>query len=196
MRWTCRAPWRQRCHRWPNCWICKRAGCGWCARRRAARGELYRRRHRTCPRPWPQTRAHGWHVYCLDTYRAGDMAGAANINVITCSRLKSLVGRHGWIALPRQHSAVRAAQKLGVLNVASTDWRELSADDLRLLYTVGDLVSIADPAGAAFAQSGRYGRSKSATGWRARSTTRWRRGWRRSCCSSRRPMRRWRRSQR
>src|SRR5512144_2477544 len=23
--------------------------------------------------------------YCLDTYRAGDLAGAANVNVITCS---------------------------------------------------------------------------------------------------------------
>jgi two-component system NarL family sensor kinase len=32
---------------------------------------------------------------------------------------------------------------LGVLNVASTDWEELAADDLQLLYTVGDLVSIA-----------------------------------------------------
>src|SRR5690606_21962759 len=32
---------------------------------------------------------------------------------------------------------------LGVLNVASTDWEELSEDDLQLLYTVGDLVSIA-----------------------------------------------------
>jgi two-component system NarL family sensor kinase len=29
------------------------------------------------------------------------------------------------------------------MNVASPDWRELSPDDLRLLYTVGDLLSIA-----------------------------------------------------
>ncbi|MGH2502628.1 MAG: hypothetical protein ACRDID_08950, partial [Ktedonobacterales bacterium] len=29
--------------------------------------------------------------YCLDTYRAGDLAGAANVNVVTCSRLRSLV---------------------------------------------------------------------------------------------------------
>ena len=26
--------------------------------------------------------------YCLDTFRAGDLAGAANVNVVTCSRLR------------------------------------------------------------------------------------------------------------
>jgi two-component system NarL family sensor kinase len=30
-----------------------------------------------------------------------------------------------------------------MLNVASTDWRELSSDDLQLLYTIGDMLSIA-----------------------------------------------------
>src|SRR5450759_2148493 len=25
--------------------------------------------------------------YCLDTFRAGDLVGAANVNVVTCSRL-------------------------------------------------------------------------------------------------------------
>ena len=30
---------------------------------------------------------HGW-CYCLETYNAGDLDGAANVNVITCSRLK------------------------------------------------------------------------------------------------------------
>src|SRR5690554_4295651 len=29
--------------------------------------------------------------YCLDTFRAGDLSGAANVNVVTCSRLKNLV---------------------------------------------------------------------------------------------------------
>jgi two-component system, NarL family, sensor kinase len=30
--------------------------------------------------------------YCLDTFRASDLAGAANVNVVTCSRLKWLAG--------------------------------------------------------------------------------------------------------
>lgn len=81
--------------------------------------------------------------HCLDTFLAGDLEGAANVNVITCSRLKWLMGQ-GTAGL-RYHSSIpleAGGRKLGVLNVASTDWRELSADDLRLLHTVGDLLSI------------------------------------------------------
>jgi two-component system, NarL family, sensor kinase len=81
--------------------------------------------------------------YCLDTYQAGDLEGAANVNVVTCSRLKKLVdGADGL----RYHASIPLyahGKQLGVLNVASRDWRELSSDDLRLLYTIGDLLSIA-----------------------------------------------------
>ncbi len=80
--------------------------------------------------------------YCLDTYRAGDMAGAANLNVITCSRLKYL--SDGTAGL-RYHASIPLyahGNKIGVLNLASTDWRELSPEELRLLHTIGDLVSI------------------------------------------------------
>ncbi len=81
--------------------------------------------------------------YCLDTFRAGDLNGAANVNVVTCSRLKWLVdGTEGL----RYHASIPLyahGKQLGVMNVASPDWRELSPDDLRLLYTIGDLLSIA-----------------------------------------------------
>ena len=82
--------------------------------------------------------------YCLNTYMAGDLEGAANVNVVTCSRLKQLVdGTDGL----RYHASIplygSSSEHLGVLNVASTDWRELTADDLRLLHTIGDLLSIA-----------------------------------------------------
>ncbi len=85
----------------------------------------------------------GGTCYCLDTYRDGDMDGAANINAITCSRLKGL--KEGTEGL-RYHASIplyTQTQQLGVLNVASTDWREIADDDLRLLHTVGDLLSIA-----------------------------------------------------
>lgn len=95
--------------------------------------------------------------YCLDTYRAGDLGGAANVNVVTCSRLKWFVdGTDGL----RYHASIPLyayGTRLGVLNVASTDWRELSADDLRLLYTVGDLLSIAVARARLFAKSAQYG---------------------------------------
>lgn len=90
--------------------------------------------------------------YCLDTYRSGDLDGAANVNVVKCSRLSGLVdGTDGL----RYHSSIPLyahEKRLGVLNVASTDWRELSPVDLQLLYTIGDLVSMAVERARLFAE--------------------------------------------
>jgi two-component system NarL family sensor kinase len=86
--------------------------------------------------------------YCLSTFRAGDLEGAANVNVVFCSRLAKLVGnagREGGVDL-RCHASVPLAvgeRRLGMLNVASRDWRVLSADELNLLTTAGALVSLA-----------------------------------------------------
>ena len=95
--------------------------------------------------------------YCLDTYRAGDLNGAANVNVVTCSRLKWLVdGTEGL----RYHASIPLyahGKQLGVMNVASPDWRELSPDDLRLLYTIGDLLSIAIERARLFERSVQFG---------------------------------------
>jgi two-component system NarL family sensor kinase len=96
--------------------------------------------------------------YCLRTYREGDLEGAANVNVITCSRLRGLVdGTDGL----RYHASIPLYapndKHLGVLNVASADWRELSLDDLRLLYTVGDMLSIAIERARLFERSLRLG---------------------------------------
>lgn len=81
--------------------------------------------------------------YCLDRFCDGHMGGADNINIITCTRLKGLArGTNGL----RYHASVPlyAHQRpMGVMNVASADWRALSAEDLRLLYAVGDLVGMA-----------------------------------------------------
>jgi two-component system NarL family sensor kinase len=43
------------------------------------------------------------------------------------------------------------------LNVASVDWRELTPDDLRLLYTLGDMLSIAIERARLFARSAEIG---------------------------------------
>jgi two-component system NarL family sensor kinase len=95
--------------------------------------------------------------YCLDTYRKGDLRGAANINVVTCSRLNGLVdGTDGL----RYHASIPLyahGKQMGVLNVASPDWRELVDDDLRLLHTVGDLLSIALERARLFARSVQLG---------------------------------------
>ncbi len=97
------------------------------------------------------------NCYCLDTYLEGDLEGAANVNVVKCSRLSGLVdGTDGL----RYHASIPLyahGKKLGVLNVVSTDWRKLSPDDLRLLYTVGDLLSIAIERARLFARSATLG---------------------------------------
>ena len=83
------------------------------------------------------------YCYCLDTYKRGDLEGAANVNVLTCSRLLGLVDGTGGL---RYHASIplyAGEKKLGVMNVASPGWRSLSPEDLQLLYTVGDLLSIA-----------------------------------------------------
>ena len=82
--------------------------------------------------------------YCLRTFQTGDMEGAANVNVIGCSRLNDLVDGTGGL---RYHASIPLYapddRKLGVLNLASPDWRELTPDELQLLHAVGDLLSIA-----------------------------------------------------
>src|SRR5215216_2486177 len=97
------------------------------------------------------------YCYCLDTYKKGDLDGAANVNVLTCSRLQGLVdGTDGL----RYHASIplyAQDKKLGVMNVASPDWRSLSPEDLQLLYTVGDLLSIAVERAGLFARSTRLG---------------------------------------
>ncbi|HEX3235759.1 MAG TPA: GAF domain-containing sensor histidine kinase [Gemmatimonadales bacterium] len=92
---------------------------------------------------------HG-DCYCLSTFRAGDLRGAANVNVVWCSRLEKVVrpaddGDPGGTSL-RCHASVPLAvgeRRLGMLNVASSDWRVLSDDELSLLTTAGALVSLA-----------------------------------------------------
>lgn len=80
---------------------------------------------------------------CLDTFLDGDLTGAANVNVLACSRLKPLIG--GTEGL-RYHASVPIythTKPLGVLNVASTNWRGLEPDELQLLYTIGYQLGLA-----------------------------------------------------
>jgi two-component system NarL family sensor kinase len=85
----------------------------------------------------------GWRCLCLKTFEAGDLRGAANVNVLSCSRLQDVVdGTDGL----RYHASVPiylGARKIGVLNVAMPEWRRLSPDELQFLYTIGYQVGLA-----------------------------------------------------
>ncbi len=97
------------------------------------------------------------YCYCLDTYKRGDLEGAANVNVLTCSRLSGLIDGTGGL---RYHASIplyAGDKKLGVMNVASPDWRSLSPEELQLLYTIGDLLSIAIERARLFARSSQLG---------------------------------------
>lgn len=84
---------------------------------------------------------------CLDTFFSGTLAGAANIDVLRCSRLKNAERESdptSWGL--RFHASVpiyAGEMALGVLNVASEDWRELSEAELQLLHIVGDQIGLA-----------------------------------------------------
>ncbi len=81
--------------------------------------------------------------YCLDNFQEDSLAHAANINEIRCSRLKKL--KEGTYGL-KYHASVpllSREKKLGLMNVVSTNWQKLPADTLQLLYTIGDMLSVA-----------------------------------------------------
>ncbi len=131
---------------------------GWVWLLREESGESYLAAAQNLPPGLAETPARmEGGCYCLNSYRDGDLEGAANVNVIECSRLHGLVSGTGGL---RYHASIplyAQERKLGVLNVASTDWRELSPDDLRLLYTVGDMLSSSIERARLFARSAQLG---------------------------------------
>jgi two-component system NarL family sensor kinase len=81
--------------------------------------------------------------YCIDKYLKDNLENASNISEITCTRLKNL--SEGTKGL-RFHASVPLfgrKDKIGIMNVLSEDSQELSESQLQLLYTIGDMLSIA-----------------------------------------------------
>lgn len=109
-------------------------------------------------------RLTGW-CYCLESFHAGHLDGAANISVVTCSRLRKLALAQGDTANLRCHASIPLTvcindvvpvgegienrdgcptlKRLGMLNVASPEWRQFTRDELNLLRTIGDIVGVA-----------------------------------------------------
>jgi two-component system NarL family sensor kinase len=87
----------------------------------------------------------GW-CWCLDSFRDGELDGAANIGVMACSRLRKLGLARDRTAGLRYHASVPLqvqGERLGMLNVAGPEWRELDTGELSLLHTIGDLLGVA-----------------------------------------------------
>jgi two-component system NarL family sensor kinase len=84
---------------------------------------------------------------CLDTFLSGTMEHPANVDVLRCSRLKNAERDCDPSALGlRFHASVpiyAGDTPLGVMNVASEDWRKLRPDELQLLHIVSDQIGLA-----------------------------------------------------
>src|SRR5438309_8073403 len=87
------------------------------------------------------------YCLCLDTFLEGDLEGAANIDVLRCSRLKKAENEKDPSSLGlRFHASIpiyAGETTIGVLNVASEDWRELEEEELQLLHIIGDQIGLA-----------------------------------------------------
>ena len=84
---------------------------------------------------------------CLDTFLSGSLEGAANVDVLRCSRLKNAERDSDPSALGlRFHASVpiyAGNTRLGIMNVASEDWRELQIEELQLLHIISDQIGLA-----------------------------------------------------
>ena len=87
------------------------------------------------------------YCLCLETFLQGDLEGAVNIHVLRCSRLKNAERENDPSSLGlRFHASVpihAGNTPIGVLNVASEDWRGLEAEELQLLHIIGDQIGLA-----------------------------------------------------
>lgn len=94
---------------------------------------------------------------CLKTYHKEDQEGEARVNVLACSRLCKVDRFADGL---RYHASIPLKahdNKLGMLNLASQDFFELSSEELSMLYTVGDMLSIAIERASLFQQSAAMG---------------------------------------
>ena len=87
-------------------------------------------------------RLSGW-CYCIDKYLASNLDEAINISDITCSRLKDLTEGTEGIKYHASIPLLSGQQKVGIMNVVHPESEELDESQLKLLYTIGDLLGMA-----------------------------------------------------
>lgn len=85
----------------------------------------------------------GWLCLCLRTFVEGDLEGAANLNVLECSRLKKAKSGSQGLLFHASIPLYLDRKKLGVMNVAGPEWHRLSPEELMLLNTIGNHVAVA-----------------------------------------------------
>jgi two-component system NarL family sensor kinase len=111
-------------------------------------GRFYNAAARNLP-PYLQEPVHmtGRSCWCIESFRDGELT-PKNIDVMECSRLRPAVKRkatdltHG-LAYHASIPLYFQNKPLGIMNITGPSWRQLTADELRLLSTIAYQVGIA-----------------------------------------------------
>jgi two-component system, NarL family, sensor kinase len=121
---------------------------GWVWLRDPASGSFYNAAVQSLP-PYLQepVRMTGRSCWCLELFRKGQLT-ARNIDVVGCSRLAPAVASREAESTAglRCHASVplyAGERPLGVMNLAMRGWRRLTRQELDLLTTIADQVSVA-----------------------------------------------------
>ncbi len=96
--------------------------------------------------------------YCLDLFKSDALTDAANVGVVKCSRLRQVQLADEDTAGLQYHASIplkvtgsdkeggdseMKLKRLGMLNVASSEWREITETELDILRTIGGLLGVA-----------------------------------------------------
>lgn len=95
--------------------------------------------------------------YCLDKYINDKLSDTANISEITCTRLKDLQKGTAGLRFHASVPLVSRKGKIGIMNVLSEHSQQLSEEQLQLLHTIGDMLSIAIERARLFERSQQLG---------------------------------------
>lgn len=80
--------------------------------------------------------------WCQRRFCEGGLAGG-EVELITCSRLDQLQSGTDGLRYHASLALEAGGERLGILNLASRDWRELTSAELQLLRAVSDMLSVA-----------------------------------------------------
>ncbi len=81
--------------------------------------------------------------YCIQKYLSSDIAEAQNISEITCSRLKDLKTGTRDLKFHATVPITANGQKVGLLNLVSSEIQQLNDKQLFTLNTIGNLIGMA-----------------------------------------------------
>jgi two-component system, NarL family, sensor kinase len=81
--------------------------------------------------------------YCIEKYLSNNLDTATNISEITCSRLKNITTGTRNLKFHATIPIIIHSNKVGLINVVSTETQQLNTKQLAILNTISELIGIA-----------------------------------------------------